>query len=92
MADVALSPEEIARRGQEYYDRSLRDRLEPKHKGAFLVLNVETGEYEMDKDESLALQRAVARWPGTVFYTLRVGYRAVGHMGFPGRCNKARSH
>jgi hypothetical protein len=83
MPDTAISPEEIARRGQEIYDKSLRDKLEPEHKGELLVLNIETGEYEMDKDDRLAFERARNRWPSSVFYFLRVGYRTTYHLGFP---------
>jgi hypothetical protein len=85
MPNVTLSPEEIARRGQDYYDKFLRDQLEPEHKGEFLMLNIETGEYEMDKDERLAFERATNRWPSSVFYILRVGYRYAHHLGFPVR-------
>ena len=83
MPDITISPEEIARRGQDIYDTSLRDKLEPEHKGQFVVLNIETGEYEMDKDQALAFERAQNRWPSSVFCFLRVGYRASHHLGFP---------
>jgi hypothetical protein len=81
MANPTTQCEEIARRGQEYYDRSLRAQLEPEHKGKYLVLDVDTGDYEMDESQLAALDRAEAKHPDTVFYTLRVGYRAVGRIG-----------
>ena len=81
MPNLATSPEEIARRGQDYYDRFLRAKLEPKHRGKFLVLDIETGEYEIDRDEMAAIQRARARMPDRVFYILRVGYGAAHRIG-----------
>jgi len=81
MANVTLSPEEIGRRGQEYYDRFLRDKLEAEHTGKYLVLNIETGEYEMDRDERIAFERARTRWPSNVVYILRVGYRTAARLG-----------
>jgi hypothetical protein len=67
--------EDLARRGQEYYDRFLRAKLLPKHKGEFVVLDPETGDYEIDEDEVAAMERARARHPDRLFYILRVGYR-----------------
>ena len=81
MARQTMSPEEIGRRGQDYYEQFLRDKLEPEHTGKFLALDVETGEYEMDADEMTAIDRARARMPDKIFYILRVGYRTADRIG-----------
>jgi hypothetical protein len=81
MSSVTVSRAELARQGQEYYDRALRAKLEPKHKGEYLVLDVETGEYEIDEDERAALQRARSRKPHTVFYILGVGHPTADRIG-----------
>jgi len=81
MADTVLDRHELARRGQAYYDQHLRETLEPEHNGEFLVLDVESGDYEMDADEMAAIQRARARRPESVFYVLRVGSRAAHRIG-----------
>ncbi len=81
MADTVMDRHELARRGQAYYAQHLRETLEPQHNGKYLVLDVETGEYEMDADQVVAMQRARARHPTTVFYIVRVGYPAVGRIG-----------
>jgi hypothetical protein len=81
MPDPAVDLKEIARRGQEYYDRHLRATLEPEHTGKFLVLDVETGDYEMDESEVVASERARAKHPHSLFYILRVGYRAAHCIG-----------
>ena len=88
MPHLTISPEEIVRRGQDYYDRFLRDKREPEHRGEFLMLNIETGEYEMDKNERLAFERATTRWPSSVFYILRIGYRAAHRLGARGTWRK----
>jgi len=82
MGNITLSAEEIGRQGQGYYNRFLRDKLEPEHKGEFLMLNIETGEYEMDRNERLAFERATTRWPSGVLCILRVGYRTAHRVGF----------
>ena len=81
MANAMVDREEFVRRGQEYYDEHLRARLEPDHKGEYVVLDAETGEYEMDRDRLAAMARARAKHPGTVFYIVRVGYPTVGRIG-----------
>ena len=76
---------ELGRKGEELYERELRDRLEPNHVGEFVVMNVETGEYELDADRLAAGQRAMARFPAHTRYMKRVGYDAAGSIGGPMR-------
>jgi len=73
--------EEIAQRGQVIYDQQVRAQVETAHQGEFLVLNIETGEYEIDRNELAALQRAKAKNPDGVFYLLRVGATAAYRLG-----------
>jgi len=61
MPHLTMSREEFVQRGEDYYDQFLRDKLEPEHKGELLMLNIETGEYEMDKNERVAFERATTR-------------------------------
>lgn len=84
MPNVAPSPKEIVARGRRYYDEHLRAELEPAHKGEYLVLDIETGEYELDADERLAFVRAWERRPGGIFFFHRIGYRAAGRIGSRG--------
>jgi hypothetical protein len=81
MSYAALDIERIARRGEEYYERFLRAKLEPEHKGKYLVIEVETGDYELNASELAALDRAEAKHPDGVFHVIRVGFRAVGRIG-----------
>jgi hypothetical protein len=78
---LTTSREEFTRKGQDYYDRFLRDRLEPDHNGKYLALDVETGEYEMDADEMAAIDRARARLPESPLYILRIGYPTADRIG-----------
>ena len=72
---------EIVRRGQEIYERAIRAQVEPEHKGKLLVINIETGEYEMDADDAAALDRAKARFGRAKTFTLRVGYPTAYRLG-----------
>jgi hypothetical protein len=73
--------EEIARRGQALYDERLRADIDARHRGEFLVLDIETGEYELDVDELAALRRAKRKNAGAAFYILRIGYPAAYRIG-----------
>ena len=81
MSHTTLDRHELARRGQAYYDEHLRAKLEPEHRGEYVWLDAETGDYEMDGDQLAAMRRARARHPHAVFYVIRVGYPAVGRIG-----------
>lgn len=84
MGHPRYSAEEIVRRGKEIYEQKLRARLEPEHIGKYLVIDIETGEYEMDEDGHAASLRAYEKKPDGARYGMRIGYRAYGHIGMSG--------
>lgn len=65
--------EEVARRGQELYEREIRRKVEPEHEGRFLVLDIESGDYEIADEDLTASEGMLARRPDAVLYGLRVG-------------------
>jgi hypothetical protein len=73
--------DEIVDRGQALYDQQIRQKVEPEHNGKFLVLDIETGDYEMDVDSRVAFDRADSKRPGAPFYFLRVGYPTAVRLG-----------
>lgn len=73
--------EEIARRGQEIYERDIRSKVEAEHTGEFLVVDVTTGGYELSPDEAEAFGRAGEKNPEGLFYLMRVGHRAAHRIG-----------
>jgi hypothetical protein len=75
------SKEEFARRGDEIYERDIRSRLKPEDKGKFVLIDIETGAYEIDPDELAASDRLLARYPEAQIWMVRVGYRYVRHFG-----------
>jgi hypothetical protein len=81
MGHSRYTSDEIVERGQALYDQQIRQEVEPEHYGEFLVLDIETGEYEMDADSLAALQRAAARRPDPALYLLRVGYPTAVKLG-----------
>ena len=46
-----------------------------------MVIDVETGDYELDANDATATKRLQKRRPEAVIYGLRVGYRAAYSFG-----------
>ena len=74
MPHTEYSREEIARLGNEIYRRDIRDKVMPQYKGKFLVLDIESGDYEIDDDDLSAEETLRTRRPDGVFFGLRIGY------------------
>jgi hypothetical protein len=82
MGHPRYSLEEIGRRGQELYERQLREQVETdENLGKQIVIDIETGEYEIDDNGLAASRRLLARHPGAALYGARIGYNAVYTLG-----------
>lgn len=82
MPHPTLTAEEIARRGEELYVHDLRARLETEeNRGKFLIIDIETGAYEIDREDLAATERLLARHPHAMTYGLRIGYDAAYELG-----------
>ncbi|MDQ2733060.1 MAG: hypothetical protein M3Y56_15505 [Armatimonadota bacterium] len=68
------SREDIGRIGEDMYHQNIRSHVMPQHKGEFLVLDIESGDYEVGIDDLQTEKRLRSRRPGGVFYGMRVGY------------------
>ncbi|MDD9973445.1 MAG: hypothetical protein OXU27_05535 [Candidatus Poribacteria bacterium] len=66
----------IAARGEEIYHQQLRKKVESKHNGEFLTIDIETGDYEIDADEVVSSTRLLEKHPEAVIYCLRIGFPA----------------
>jgi hypothetical protein len=75
------SKEEFARRGDEIYERDIRAHVEAGNEGKFVVIDIETGAYEIDVDELAASDRLLARNPNAQIWLTRVGSRYVRRFG-----------
>ncbi len=75
------SKEEFARRGDEMYERVVRPHLQASDNGKFVVIDIESGAYEMDDDELAASDRLLLRNPSAQAWLVRVGSRYVRRFG-----------
>ena len=83
MTPLRFTNEEIARRGEEIYASRLRG-LEKDHFGQVVIIDVETGEYEVGADSLAANKRALAKNPNAMLYGIRVGFAFVETLSGPG--------
>jgi hypothetical protein len=74
--------EEFARRGDEIYNRGIRPLVEnEENKGKFVLIDIETGAWEMDADEIAVTRKLEARLPDPQAWMVRVGYPYVHKIG-----------
>jgi hypothetical protein len=75
------SKEEFRRRGEEIFEREIRPQVADRGKNEFVLIDIETGAYEVDADELAAADRLRARVPGAQIWGRRVGSRFSGRLG-----------
>jgi len=73
--------DDISQRAWRLYE-GLRGQLEPTHDGRFLIINLETGEYELGDSDVAVARAAKARFPTAQLFLMRVGRRAAYRIGF----------
>ena len=81
MQQTRLTGSEIVRRGQALYDNQIRPKVEAGNEGKFLVINVDTGEYEMDADDLAAAKRVKSRFPDAPLFSMRIGHPGAYRLG-----------
>jgi len=74
------SPEEVARLGEEVFDRRVRPALKDKDDGKFVAIDIATGDYELDEDDYAAVTRLRVRRPAAEVWLGRVGQPAAYRM------------
>ena len=80
------SKDEISDRAKKIYDEKIKAKVEPEKNGKFIVIDIESGDYEVDQKMLVASRRLRERHPNCVGFGGRVGYDAAYHIGGrPGR-------
>ena len=74
--------EEIARLGQDIYERDVQRQVEVGHVGEVVAIDVESGAWAIGDNVIVATDRLREKRPDAVdVWLLRVGYRALHHFG-----------
>ena len=77
MSHALISNEEIDGRGQALYDEIIGSKVSTAENiGKQIVIDIETGAYEIDVSGLKASQRSLSKHPGAALYGLRIGYNA----------------
>jgi hypothetical protein len=81
MGHPKFSKEEICLRGSALYETKLRSKIEDGNLDKFLIIDIETGDYELDTDDLAASDRAHRKHPNGAFFGMRIGRRTSGTIG-----------
>jgi hypothetical protein len=69
----------LVKRGEKRY-KKIKNDLELKHKNKFVIIEVDSGDYFIDKDSVKATLKAPKKYPNAIFYMARIGYPAAFSM------------
>jgi len=75
------SKDEFAKRGDDIYSQKIQSHLKVDNERKYVVIDIETGEYEIDADELVATDRLLARFPCAQIWVTQVGSRYARHFG-----------
>ena len=81
MGQAIYTTEEVARRGHDLYERVIRPRVESGNRGKIVMMDIETGAWELGDDDLTLAHEMLAKRPGATLYAVRVGYPAVVKIG-----------
>ena len=81
MSGPRYSKEEFARRGDALYETKIRPLVEEGNQGKFVLIDIETGDYEVDEDELSSSDRLCERTPDAQVWIKRIGNRSVRRFG-----------
>ncbi|MYC96156.1 MAG: hypothetical protein F4X14_14430 [Caldilineaceae bacterium SB0661_bin_32] len=81
MPYAKYTPEEVASKGDTIYRQRLQGIVEPEYNGSFMVIDIETGAYEIDTDDVQATKRLLTSYPDAVIYGLRIGFPTAYRIG-----------
>ena len=84
MATEKYTIDEVCDRGRQIYAERIKHLVEPEHNGKFIVIDIESGDYEMDEEELDASARLKKRRPESVRYLAKIGCKAAYRMGLGG--------
>jgi hypothetical protein len=72
---------EYAHRGQTMFEHSVQPLLTPADLGKFAAIDIESGAFELDRDDFTATQRLLDKRPDAQIWLVRVGQPAAYRIG-----------
>ena len=84
MSTGKYTVQEVCERARNIYLEQIKHLVEPIENGKFIVIDIESGDYEIDEDDIAADERLNERRPDAVGYLGRIGYETAYRIGFGG--------
>jgi hypothetical protein len=82
MQAILLSGEEVAKRANKLYDTKIRQTVETAENiGKMVIIDVETGDYEVDEAGLQAAHNLYAKHPYARLFGIRIGYNVAAALG-----------
>jgi hypothetical protein len=81
VGELKYSKEEFARRGNEIYETHVRPQVEEGNHGKIVVIDIETGAFELAKDTMIASDKLLERYPDAQIWRVRIGHKGVHRFG-----------
>ncbi len=77
-----MSSDAVGRLGEAMYAQSIRDKVETEENiGKMVIIDVETGDYEIDELGLEASRHLHAKRPDAALYGIRIGYNVAETLG-----------
>jgi len=73
---ILIDKDEIVEKGQRIYE-TIKDKLEPEHKGEIVAIEPDTGDYFLGQSVIEAIEKGREKYPDSVFHVIRIGYPVV---------------
>ena len=71
---------EVAARGDAIYHEQIKPEVGDLEKGTFVVIDIESGDYEIGADDATCTRALLDRRPSAYTWAVRVGYPAAGSL------------
>ncbi len=81
MTTPKYSIDEVCDRGEQIYEDQIKSLVEPSETGKFVVIDIETGDYELDEVKLEASIRLRDRRLDSIRYGAKVGSKYAYRMG-----------
>ena len=82
METILLSRQEVAKRAQELYDKTIRSQVECEANiGKMAIIDIETGQYGVDKTGLLSARELRSKNPNARLFGIRIGYKCAVSFG-----------
>jgi len=82
MQSILLSHEEVGQIAEKLYENGIRQKVESEENiGKMVIIDIVTGDYEIDKNGLHAANRLLERHPDARLFGIRIGYNVAASLG-----------